>query len=281
MIAKGPFGKHRARKPAAPSSAPPRSARPPTLRRTARSSLVLRYDLNHLDTAGELTGTRSCASRRGWRATPPLFPRGPDGKARLRRGARRDPAVARRLRIDHVDLISCTTWSTRWTASCDGRRRCAPRRDRGPRRRADALHRRHRHGSLLRGCTSGASSASLRLCPRPYNHVQMRDATYAADFEALAAVCVKRGVAVQTIKSINLAPWTARALVDLVRAAARAERHRPRGALGPGSGVFFLIRSATSRCSPTCSRRRIGSNRGLRQDDGRLISRRHSFRSFP
>jgi aryl-alcohol dehydrogenase-like predicted oxidoreductase len=44
----------------------------------------------------------------------------------------------------------------------------------------------------------------------PYSYVQMRDERYAADFEALMAVCAERGVAVQTIKSISLAPWDGR-----------------------------------------------------------------------
>jgi aryl-alcohol dehydrogenase-like predicted oxidoreductase len=44
----------------------------------------------------------------------------------------------------------------------------------------------------------------------PYSYVQMQDETYAADFEALAAVCAERGVAVQTIKAITLAPWNGR-----------------------------------------------------------------------
>jgi aryl-alcohol dehydrogenase-like predicted oxidoreductase len=44
----------------------------------------------------------------------------------------------------------------------------------------------------------------------PYNYVELRDPRYASDFEALAAVCVERGVAVQTIKSIALAPWNGR-----------------------------------------------------------------------
>jgi aryl-alcohol dehydrogenase-like predicted oxidoreductase len=44
----------------------------------------------------------------------------------------------------------------------------------------------------------------------PYSHVQMRDASYAADFEALATACAERRVAVQTIKSISLAPWDGR-----------------------------------------------------------------------
>jgi aryl-alcohol dehydrogenase-like predicted oxidoreductase len=44
----------------------------------------------------------------------------------------------------------------------------------------------------------------------PYSYVQMRDERYAADFEALAAVCGQRGVAMQTIKAISLAPWDGR-----------------------------------------------------------------------
>ena len=44
----------------------------------------------------------------------------------------------------------------------------------------------------------------------PYNYRQMQDERYAAEFEALAATCAERGVALQTIKSIALAPWDGR-----------------------------------------------------------------------
>lgn len=44
----------------------------------------------------------------------------------------------------------------------------------------------------------------------PYNVRQMRDERYAADFEALAATCRERGVALQTIKSIALRHWEGR-----------------------------------------------------------------------
>jgi aryl-alcohol dehydrogenase-like predicted oxidoreductase len=44
----------------------------------------------------------------------------------------------------------------------------------------------------------------------PYNYRQMQDERYAAEFEALVSVCVERGVAVQTIKSLALAPWGGR-----------------------------------------------------------------------
>ena len=44
----------------------------------------------------------------------------------------------------------------------------------------------------------------------PYSYVQMGDEVYASDFEALAAVCADRGVALQTIKSISHSPWQGR-----------------------------------------------------------------------
>ena len=44
----------------------------------------------------------------------------------------------------------------------------------------------------------------------PYNFVQMRDPRYAETFEALAAVCAERQVALQTIKSLALRRWEGR-----------------------------------------------------------------------
>jgi aryl-alcohol dehydrogenase-like predicted oxidoreductase len=44
----------------------------------------------------------------------------------------------------------------------------------------------------------------------PYSYVQLRDERYATEFEKLAAICADRGVAMQTIKAITLAPWDGR-----------------------------------------------------------------------
>jgi aryl-alcohol dehydrogenase-like predicted oxidoreductase len=44
----------------------------------------------------------------------------------------------------------------------------------------------------------------------PYNVRQLQDSRYADEFEMLALMCAERGVAVQTIKSIALAPWEGR-----------------------------------------------------------------------
>jgi aryl-alcohol dehydrogenase-like predicted oxidoreductase len=41
----------------------------------------------------------------------------------------------------------------------------------------------------------------------PYNFAMSRDERYIAEFEDLVAVCIERGVAIQTIKSITRGPW--------------------------------------------------------------------------
>jgi aryl-alcohol dehydrogenase-like predicted oxidoreductase len=41
----------------------------------------------------------------------------------------------------------------------------------------------------------------------PFSYVMMQNPQYAADFEALAALCGERNVAMQTIKAITRAPW--------------------------------------------------------------------------
>jgi len=46
----------------------------------------------------------------------------------------------------------------------------------------------------------------------PYNYRQLLDVRYRDEFEALAAVCAERGVAMQAIKGIALAPWNGRAM---------------------------------------------------------------------
>ena len=41
----------------------------------------------------------------------------------------------------------------------------------------------------------------------PFNYVLAMNPQYLADFDALIALCQSRNIAVQTIKSIVLAPW--------------------------------------------------------------------------
>ena len=71
----------------------------------------------------------------------------------------------------------------------------------------------------------------------PYNYLMMQNPEYAADWEALAAICGERKVALQTIKSLTEAPVARghRSLfLHLVRALRRTGGYRPGCELGPG-----------------------------------------------
>jgi predicted aldo/keto reductase-like oxidoreductase len=116
-----------------------------------------------------------------------------------------------RLGTDHIDLIQLhnlvdpTEWDTAFAP--DGALRAATEaRDAGIVRfigvtghglQAPVQHRR------------AVERFSFDSVLFPYNYVQLRDPTYARDVDALMALCVQRGVAMQTIKAITLGPWHA------------------------------------------------------------------------
>ena len=95
------------------------------------------------------------------------------------------------------------------------------------------------------------------LCP--YNYVQMQDPRYAETFEALAARLrrAQRRAADDQEPRLAAAGTAATAhRLDLVRAAARAGRHRPRRALGARPpGGRSCSPPATSRSCRGCSTR--------------------------
>ena len=172
--------------------------------------LVLRYDLDHLDTAASYGDSELQIAK--WLAR--------EGRDRFflatktgRRtyGEARDEirASLRRLGVDHVDLIQLHNLvdQAEWDIAFgkDGALRAA----------AEA-----REAGLVRfiGVTGHGVQAprrhreSLERFPFdsvlfPYNATQVRDEAYARDVEALIALCTSRGVAIQTIKSITLGPW--------------------------------------------------------------------------
>jgi len=173
---------------------------------------LLEYGVNHIDTAASYGDSEL-------RLAPWLARHG-DGFFLATKTGQRDYAGAReeirrsldRLGVDHVDLlqlhnlVDVIEWETAL-------------REGGALEAAVEA----REEGLVRfvGVTGhGVSVAKMHLRSLerfpfdsvllPYSHVQMRDERYAADFETLAAVCVERGVAVQTIKSISLAPWDGR-----------------------------------------------------------------------
>ena len=175
--------------------------------------LVDRYALNHIDTAASYGDSEL-------RLAPWLRGSGRDRfflatktGERTYRGARDQIKESlRRLGVDHVDLLQLHNlvdpeeWAT--ALGPDGALRAA----------VEA-----RAAGLVRfiGVTGHGTTVAARHRESlarfdfdtvlfPYNATQLRDPAYAADVEALLALCAERDVAVQTIKSITLGPWSER-----------------------------------------------------------------------
>ena len=175
--------------------------------------LVDRYGLNHIDTAASYGESEL-------RVAPWLRGNGRDRfflatktGERTYRGARDQiRASLERLGVDHLDLIQLhnlvdpTEWET--ALGPDGALRAAVEaRDAGVVRfigvtgHGTTVAARHRQ-SLAR--------FDFDSVLFPYNATQLRDPVYAAEVEALLETCAERNVAVQTIKSITLGPWSTR-----------------------------------------------------------------------
>jgi aryl-alcohol dehydrogenase-like predicted oxidoreductase len=174
--------------------------------------LLDRYGVNHIDTAasyGEAELRIAPWLKDGRRDR--FFVATKTGQRTYRESRDEIRRSLERLGTSHVDLLQLhnlvdeTEWDT--AMGPDGALRAAVEaRDAGLVRfigvtghglRAPAQHRR-----------------SLERFPFdsvlfPYNYVQLRDVTYAADVAALMRACEERGVAMQTIKAITLGPWQA------------------------------------------------------------------------
>ena len=173
--------------------------------------LVLRYDLDHLDTAASYGDSELQIAK--WltrEGRDRFFLATKTGKRTY--GEARDEirASLRRLGVDHVDLIQLHNLvdQAEWEIAFgkDGALRAA---------------REARDAGLVRfiGVTGHGLQAprrhreSLERFPFdsvlfPYNVTQVKDEAYARDLAALIALCEARGVAMQTIKSITLGPWS-------------------------------------------------------------------------
>ena len=211
MIAKGPFGNtgHESTRTifgAAALGSLSQAEADPTL------EALLEFGVNHIDTAASYGDAELRLA--------PWLARNPGRFFLATKTGRRDYAGAReeirrsldRLGVDHVDLlqlhnlVDVIEWEF---ALRDGGalEAAIEARDEGLVRFIGVTG----HGlTVARMHLRSLERFAFDSVLAPYSHVQMRDATYAADFEALAAVCVERGVAVQTIKSISLAPWHGR-----------------------------------------------------------------------
>lgn len=172
--------------------------------------LVLRYDLNHLDTAASYGDSEL-------RIAPWLAREGRDRFFLATKTGKRTYAEARdeirlslrRLEVDHVDLIQLHNLVDRqeWDVAMgkDGALRAAVEaRDAGLARFIGVTG----HGlQVARRHRESLERFPFDSVLFPYNATQLGGEQYARDAEELIALCEQRGVAIQTIKAITLAPW--------------------------------------------------------------------------
>jgi aryl-alcohol dehydrogenase-like predicted oxidoreductase len=172
--------------------------------------IVLRYDLDHLDTAASYGDSELQLAK--WLAREGrdrFFLATKTGKRTY--GEARDEirASLRRLGVDHVDLLQLHNLvdKAEWDVAFgkDGALRAAVEaREAGLVRFIGVTG----HGvQVARRHRESLERFQFDSVLFPYNATQMRDEAYARDVEALIALCHARGVAMQTIKSITLGPW--------------------------------------------------------------------------
>jgi aryl-alcohol dehydrogenase-like predicted oxidoreductase len=171
--------------------------------------LLLRYGVNHIDTAASYGESEVRLGPWMQRRRAEFFLATKTGertyaaaKAQIRRSLER-------LRVDHVDLIQLHNlvppdeWET--ALGPDGALKAAVEaRDEGLVRFIGVTG----HGtSVARMHRQALERFDFDSVLLPYDYPMMQNEQYAADFEALAAVCRERNVAVQTIKAVTRAPW--------------------------------------------------------------------------
>jgi aryl-alcohol dehydrogenase-like predicted oxidoreductase len=178
----------------------------------ATLELILEHGVNHIDTAASYGDSELRLAPWLARHRDGVFLATKTGE-RARAGAREEIRRSlERLGVDHVDLLQLHNLvdPIEWeTALREGGalEAAVEARDEGLVRFIGVTG----HGLTV----ARMHLRSLERFPfdsvlAPYSYVQLRDERYASDFEELTAVCAQRGVAVQTIKSITLAPWDGR-----------------------------------------------------------------------
>ena len=172
--------------------------------------LVLRYDLNHLDTAASYGDSElriaAWLKREG---RDRFFLATKTGKRTYIEARDEIRLSLRRLGVDHVDLIQLHNLvdQQEWDVAMgkDGVLRAAVEaRDAGLARFIGVTG----HGlQVARRHRESLERFPFDSVLFPYNWTQLRGEEYARDVELLVALCEKHGVAIQTIKAITLAPW--------------------------------------------------------------------------
>jgi aryl-alcohol dehydrogenase-like predicted oxidoreductase len=171
--------------------------------------LLLQYGINHIDTAASYGESELRIGPWMGQYRKQMFLATKTGKRTYQEARDEFHRSLERLRVDQVDLIQLHNLAEpdEWEVAM------------GPGGALEAVVEAREQG-LVRfiGVTGhGVQIAAMhkRSLERfdfdsvllPYSYIMMQNPQYAADFEALYALCQERNVAVQTIKSITRRPW--------------------------------------------------------------------------
>lgn len=171
--------------------------------------LLLQYGINHIDTAASYGDSELRIGPWMDRHRPDFFLATKTGE-RTYQGARDEfHRSLERLHTDHVDLLQLhyLVDPDEWQVAM------------GPGGALEAAVEAREQGLIRFIGVTGHDVPIARMHQRslerfdfdsvllPYSYVMMQNSPYAADFEALLAVCQARNVAVQTIKGITRRPW--------------------------------------------------------------------------
>jgi aryl-alcohol dehydrogenase-like predicted oxidoreductase len=178
----------------------------------ATLDLLLRYGINHIDTAASYGESEVRIGPWMDRHRAQFFLATKTGDRT--RSAARDSIhrSLERLRTDRLDLIQLHALSDpqEWEAALGpggALEACVEAREQGLVRFIGVTGHGTTIAAMHRRALERFDFDSVLL---PYSYVLMQNPQYAADWEALLAVCRRRDVAVQTIKAMVRAPWEGR-----------------------------------------------------------------------
>src|SRR3954449_614159 len=173
--------------------------------------LLLEHGINHIDVAASYGDAELRIAT--WLKQHEFFVATKTGERTYRAAREQIRRSLDRLGVDRVDsiqlhnLVDVIEWET--ALSADGAlEACIEAREEGLVRFIGVTG----HGlSVARMHRRSLERYPFDSVLLPYNYVQMQDPRYAETFEALAAVCQERNVALQTIKSLAGRRWDGRA----------------------------------------------------------------------
>jgi len=171
--------------------------------------LLLRYGINHIDTAASYGDSELRVGPWMGRHRQDFFLATKTEKRSYQEAWDEFRLSLERLQVDHVDMLQLhfLVDPAQWEVAM------------GPGGALEAVVEAREQGLTrfigVTGHETVAPAMHLRSLGRfdfdavllPYSYVMMQNPQYAADFEALMAVCRERNVAVQTIKSLVRRPW--------------------------------------------------------------------------